>query len=92
MFSLVKVVVVVVNWVVEVVSAYVLCGKGERVLNWTSSGVIGKRVRVMSIDVFLELEVVEEFLEEEMLSMEDEVVPLVDGVFEGALGALGDDS
>ncbi|GJX19701.1 hypothetical protein Tco_0222378 [Tanacetum coccineum] len=37
------------------------------------------------------LEVVEELLEEEMLSMEDEEVPLVDGVFEGALGALGDD-
>ncbi|GKD22338.1 hypothetical protein Tco_1224041, partial [Tanacetum coccineum] len=36
--------------------------------------------------------VVEELLEEEMLSMEDEEVPLVDGVFEGALGALGDES
>ncbi|GKE78637.1 hypothetical protein Tco_1544757 [Tanacetum coccineum] len=36
-----------------------------------------------------ELEVVEELLEEEMLSMEDEEVPLVDGVFKGALGSLG---
>ncbi|GKA36136.1 hypothetical protein Tco_0722627, partial [Tanacetum coccineum] len=36
--------------------------------------------------------VVEELLEEEMLSMEDEEVPLVNGVFEGALGALGDES
>nr|GEX57119.1 hypothetical protein [Tanacetum cinerariifolium] len=37
-------------------------------------------------------DVVEELLEEEMLSMEDEEVPLVDGVFEGALGALRDES
>ncbi|GJZ36118.1 hypothetical protein Tco_0581935 [Tanacetum coccineum] len=40
-------------------------GKGDGVLNWTSSGVIGER---------------------------DEEVPLVDCVFEGALGALGDES
>ncbi|GJR34731.1 hypothetical protein Tco_1210415 [Tanacetum coccineum] len=38
---------------------------------------------------FLELEVVEELLEEEMLSIEDEEVPLVNGVFEGEVGALG---
>ncbi|GJY38489.1 retrovirus-related pol polyprotein LINE-1 [Tanacetum coccineum] len=38
------------------------------------------------------LEVVEELLEEEMLSMEDEEVPFVDGVFEFALGALEDES
>ncbi|GKE75125.1 hypothetical protein Tco_1537166 [Tanacetum coccineum] len=43
-------------------------GEGDGVLNWTSSGVIGKR------------------------SVEDEEVPLVDGLFEGALGALGDES
>nr|GEW13913.1 hypothetical protein [Tanacetum cinerariifolium] len=34
---------------------------------WTSSGIIGKRVRVMSIDAFLELEVVEKLLKDEML-------------------------
>ncbi|GKB21877.1 hypothetical protein Tco_0855800 [Tanacetum coccineum] len=33
-------------------------------------------------------EVVEELLEEEMLSMEEEEVSLVNGVFEGAFGAL----
>ncbi|GJW50072.1 hypothetical protein Tco_0091423 [Tanacetum coccineum] len=38
------------------------------------------------------LEEVEELLEEGMLSMEEEEVPLVDGVFEGTLGALGDES
>ncbi|GJY18822.1 hypothetical protein Tco_0390313 [Tanacetum coccineum] len=63
-------------------------GEGDGVANWTSSGVISERVRVMSIDAFLELEGVEELLEEEMLSMEEEEVPLVDGVFKGALGAL----
>ncbi|GKE55656.1 hypothetical protein Tco_1494841 [Tanacetum coccineum] len=42
-------------------------GKGDGVLNWTSSGVIGER------------------------SIEDEEVSLVDGVLEGALGALGDE-
>ncbi|GKA45862.1 hypothetical protein Tco_0738658 [Tanacetum coccineum] len=35
--------------------------------NWTSCGVIGERVRVMSIVHFLELDVVEKPLEEEML-------------------------
>nr|GEU71872.1 hypothetical protein [Tanacetum cinerariifolium] len=39
----------------------------DGVLNWTSSGVIGERVIVMSIDPLLELEVVEELSEEEML-------------------------
>ncbi|GJS08523.1 hypothetical protein Tco_0365319 [Tanacetum coccineum] len=38
------------------------------------------------------LEVVKELLEEDMLSMEDEKVHLVNGVFEDALGALGDES
>ncbi|GKG13717.1 hypothetical protein Tco_0350677, partial [Tanacetum coccineum] len=33
----------------------------------------------------------EKLLEEEMLSIEDEEVSLVDGVLEGALGALGDE-
>ncbi|GJS17624.1 hypothetical protein Tco_0412096 [Tanacetum coccineum] len=42
--------------------------EGDRVSNWTSSGVIGER------------------------SIEDEEVSLVDGVLEGALGAIGDDS
>ncbi|GKC38522.1 zinc knuckle CX2CX4HX4C containing protein [Tanacetum coccineum] len=43
-------------------------GEGDGVANWTSSGVIGERLRVMSIDAFfLELEEVEELLEEEML-------------------------
>nr|GEW07705.1 hypothetical protein [Tanacetum cinerariifolium] len=72
----------------EVVKSCVICGEGDGVLNWTSSGVIDERMRVMLIDPLLELEVVEELLEEEMLSMEEEEVSLVDGVFEGALGAL----
>ncbi|GJX15369.1 hypothetical protein Tco_0760014 [Tanacetum coccineum] len=43
-------------------------GEGDGVANWTSSRVIGERVRVMSIDVFfLKLEEVEELLEEGML-------------------------
>ncbi|GJY96991.1 hypothetical protein Tco_0513901 [Tanacetum coccineum] len=42
-------------------------GEGDEVSNWTSSGVIGERVRVMSLMHFLELEVVEKLLEEEML-------------------------
>nr|GEU83781.1 ulp1 protease family, C-terminal catalytic domain-containing protein [Tanacetum cinerariifolium] len=67
--SLVKVMVVVVNLVVEVMKACVLCEEGDEVINWTSSGVIGERVRVMSIDVFFELDVVEELLEEEILQM-----------------------
>nr|GEV91508.1 hypothetical protein [Tanacetum cinerariifolium] len=36
----------------------------------------------------ISLKLVEELLEEGILSMEDEEVSLVDGVFEGALGAL----
>nr|GFB20754.1 hypothetical protein [Tanacetum cinerariifolium] len=55
-----------------------------------SSGVIGEGVRVMSMGLLpcigggggdLCLEV-----------MEDKEVPLVDGVFEGAFGVLGDES
>ncbi|GJX06608.1 hypothetical protein Tco_0194540 [Tanacetum coccineum] len=60
-------------------------GEGDGVSNWTSSGVIGERVTVMSIVHFLELDVVEKPLEEEIL------VGSIDGVLEGALGALGDD-
>ncbi|GKE38862.1 hypothetical protein Tco_1462267, partial [Tanacetum coccineum] len=47
-------------------------GGGDRVLKVKSSGVIGERVRVMSI------------------AIDDEDVPLVDGVLDGALGAFGD--
>ncbi|GKA14481.1 putative RNA-directed DNA polymerase [Tanacetum coccineum] len=62
----------------------------ERVMEYQIGhqvGVIGERVRsdcVYSMH-FLKLEEVEELLEEGIL---DEEVPLVDGVFEGALGAL----
>nr|GEV31165.1 hypothetical protein [Tanacetum cinerariifolium] len=65
-----------------------ICGEGDGVSNWTSSGIIGEMVRMMFIIYFLGLEVVEKFLDEEMLSIEDEEVSLVDGVLEGALGAL----
>ncbi|GJV35751.1 hypothetical protein Tco_1408228 [Tanacetum coccineum] len=62
--------------------------ESDRVLNWISRSVIGERVRVMSMgslpcvggsggDLCLE-------------AMEDEEGPLVDSVFEGAFGALGD--
>ncbi|GJZ92730.1 hypothetical protein Tco_0664795, partial [Tanacetum coccineum] len=59
--------VVVVSWVVEVVKACIQCEEGDGVSNWTSSEIISKRERVMSIDAFHELEEVEELLEEEML-------------------------
>ncbi|GJV10135.1 reverse transcriptase domain-containing protein [Tanacetum coccineum] len=45
-----------------------LCGEGDGVSNWTSSGVIGERVRVMSIDAFsLDKEWRETLGKEEML-------------------------
>ncbi|GJS74340.1 hypothetical protein Tco_0707181 [Tanacetum coccineum] len=55
----------------------------------TSSGVNGgKRERDVIDGIFLIWTVVEKVLEEEMLSIEDEEVSLVDGVLEGALGVL----
>ncbi|GKB81869.1 hypothetical protein Tco_0948764 [Tanacetum coccineum] len=47
-------------------------GGGDGVLKAKSSGVIGERVRVMSI------------------AIDDEDVPLVDGVLDGLFGAFGD--
>ncbi|GJU76608.1 hypothetical protein Tco_1273678 [Tanacetum coccineum] len=47
-------------------------GGGDGVLKVKSSGIIGERVRVMSI------------------AIDDEDVPLVDGVLDGASGAFGD--
>ncbi|GJT22165.1 hypothetical protein Tco_0892102 [Tanacetum coccineum] len=62
-------------------------GEGDRV-NWTSSGVIGERVRVMSMDAFSLVGGGGGTLRGGD-SIEDEEVSLVDGVLEGALGALG---
>ncbi|GJW83847.1 hypothetical protein Tco_0156992 [Tanacetum coccineum] len=62
-------------------------GEGDGVSNWTSSRVIGKRVRVMSIDAFSYVGGGGETLRGGD-SIEDEEVSLVDGVLEGALGAL----
>ncbi|GJW06923.1 hypothetical protein Tco_1569346 [Tanacetum coccineum] len=61
-------------------------GEGDGVSNWTSSRVIGERVRVMSIDAF-SLSLVGGG-RNSWRSIEDEEVSLVDGVLEGALGAL----
>nr|GEU85503.1 hypothetical protein [Tanacetum cinerariifolium] len=58
-------------------------GGGDGVLNLISSGVIGERV------YFFELEVVGVLLKEEKL---DEEVAMVDRFFEGAFGALGDET
>ncbi|GKE86673.1 hypothetical protein Tco_1560415, partial [Tanacetum coccineum] len=55
--------------------------KGDGVLNWMSSGVIGERP--------LFDEDVEEVGDLSLESMEDEKVATMDGVFEGAFGALG---
>nr|GEV17737.1 hypothetical protein [Tanacetum cinerariifolium] len=61
--------------------------EGDGVLNWTSSGVIGERVRVMSIDTFSWVGG-GEGTRRGGDSMEEEEVLLVDSVFEGALEAL----
>nr|GEU70156.1 hypothetical protein [Tanacetum cinerariifolium] len=60
--------------------------RGDEVLNWMSSGVIKERARPL-VDGDKE-EVGDLSLE----AMEDDEVVLVDGVFEGAFGALGDES
>nr|GEV36412.1 hypothetical protein [Tanacetum cinerariifolium] len=52
---------------------------GDGVLKAKSSEVLGERVVVMSMGDELSLELIE-----------DDDVPLVDGVLEGALGAFGD--
>nr|GEU78976.1 hypothetical protein [Tanacetum cinerariifolium] len=52
---------------------------GDGVLKAKSSGVLGDRVVVMSMGDELSLEFIE-----------DDDVPIVDGVLEGALGAFGD--
>ncbi|GJY21930.1 hypothetical protein Tco_0394496 [Tanacetum coccineum] len=62
-------------------------GEGDRVSNWTSSEVIGERVRVMSIDAFSGVRGGGETLGGGD-SIKDEEVSLVDGVLDGALEAL----
>ncbi|GKF63354.1 hypothetical protein Tco_0186802, partial [Tanacetum coccineum] len=54
-------------------------GEGDGVSNWTSSGVFGERGDVDDVGDL------------GMQSIEDEEVAFVDGVLEGALGALGDE-
>ncbi|GKF14024.1 hypothetical protein Tco_0055486, partial [Tanacetum coccineum] len=54
----------------------------DGVLNWMSNGVIDERLFVNGD--------VDEVGDLSLESMEDEEVPTVDGVFEGAFGALGD--
>nr|GEX02316.1 hypothetical protein [Tanacetum cinerariifolium] len=58
--------------------------KDDGVFNWMSSGVIGERELVDG-----DMEEVDDLCLE---VMEDEEVPLVVGVFEGEIGALGDES
>ncbi|GJV80317.1 hypothetical protein Tco_1516187 [Tanacetum coccineum] len=65
-------------------------GEGDRV-NWTSSRVIGERVRVMSMDAFSLVRGGGGTLGGGE-SIKDEEISLVDGVLEGALGALDDES
>ncbi|GJT71519.1 hypothetical protein Tco_1030805 [Tanacetum coccineum] len=61
-------------------------GEGDGVSNWTSRvGLFWERVNVISINAFLSLSG-----GETLKSIEDEEISFVDGVLEGALGALGD--
>ncbi|GJU27705.1 hypothetical protein Tco_1166326 [Tanacetum coccineum] len=64
----------------------------DGVLNWMSSGVIRERVRVMSMGSLPCVGGGGGTLGGGEIAMEDEEVPLVDGVFKGAFGALGDES
>ncbi|GKD38120.1 hypothetical protein Tco_1258327 [Tanacetum coccineum] len=66
-----------------------MSAKGDGVSNWTSSGVIGERVRVMSSDAFSELEGGETLGGGDVGGSSATIGE--SDVDEGALGALGDE-
>nr|GEX91960.1 hypothetical protein [Tanacetum cinerariifolium] len=57
-----------------------------------SSGVIGERVKVMSMGLLSCVSGGGGTLGGGEIAMKDDEVALVDGIFEGAFGALGDES